>query len=219
MNDIPEGCEPFDLERALAGEAVVTRDGREARDIKRENGPYDCTAISARIENKRTFNKMSYCESGEYLVDLEHKADLFMKSKPAKQTLGLTRCEDCGELRHTADNYNPHACERAGVIDLVESVDIPDARKIVWTKFCPDCGDRMPQDTPDKWIHTCVDRVADDGKAIGWTLVTEALPDLGKKIVALDCGMPYLTMRSSNASKLAEYTHWIYGPDCSTDDK
>lgn len=34
MNNAPEGMEPFDLERALAGDPVVTRDGREVMQIR-----------------------------------------------------------------------------------------------------------------------------------------------------------------------------------------
>lgn len=66
---------PFDLEKALAGEAVITRDGREATQITKFNVDRRlciCAVISGRIH--------SFATDGS-CMDYETDRDLFMAPK------------------------------------------------------------------------------------------------------------------------------------------
>lgn len=70
--------EPFDLERALAGEPVVTRDGREVTEIhffKTDQGDYPLIAVID--ENQEAFTKDGFFASSRE----ECESDLFMKPK------------------------------------------------------------------------------------------------------------------------------------------
>ena len=69
--------EPFDLERALAGEPVVTRDGREVTEIyffKTFEGTYPLVGI---IDGE----KCSYTTKGKNYSSKNSDFDLFMKPK------------------------------------------------------------------------------------------------------------------------------------------
>jgi len=66
--------EQFNLERALSGEPVITRDGREVTQLIQ----FDTT------ERNIIFGVVngvvrSWCSNGEYITTLNHKNDLFMK--------------------------------------------------------------------------------------------------------------------------------------------
>lgn len=69
--DIPDGCEPFDLIRALNGERVVTRDGR---DFKLDKDP-----IKGVIDGEIY---QSFTVTGSYhTIQKESNLDLFMAKK------------------------------------------------------------------------------------------------------------------------------------------
>ena len=64
---------PFDLDRALAGDALVTRNGGDASEFKvntRSSYPY-----SARVH----IFEHDFLEDGSFLPSLQHPLDLFMK--------------------------------------------------------------------------------------------------------------------------------------------
>ena len=70
--------EPFNLERALAGEPVVTRDGREVTEIHFFETCTKGYAVIAIIEG----DKFGFTNNGYYLDNsTEHRLDLFMKPK------------------------------------------------------------------------------------------------------------------------------------------
>lgn len=66
--------EPFDLKRAMAGEPIVTRDGREAKLIKYDGNDSDCFVVKTEIEGH---NKWFYV-NGRYVDHGETPLDLFM---------------------------------------------------------------------------------------------------------------------------------------------
>lgn len=76
-NNIPDGCEPFDLQRALAGVPVVTRDGREAKEITR----FDTTTPSlAAVINGTLY---TWAADGHYYTGQTGAAlDLFLRPVP-----------------------------------------------------------------------------------------------------------------------------------------
>lgn len=70
--------EKFDLERALAGEPVVTRDGREVTEIHFFETCTKGYAVIAIIEG----DKFGFTNNGYYLDNsTKHRLDLFMKPK------------------------------------------------------------------------------------------------------------------------------------------
>lgn len=64
---------PFNLEKALAGEPVVTRDGREVEGIEKSDFPVQ--PIKACINGQIEF----WYRDGEYSIYNKHPLDLFMK--------------------------------------------------------------------------------------------------------------------------------------------
>lgn len=67
MSDIPEGLKPFDLQKALAGDKVVTRDGRAVISVRYARYPlivvvsgetlYGCTETGRYYENQLSNEK------------------------------------------------------------------------------------------------------------------------------------------------------------------
>lgn len=72
---------PFDLEKAIAGEPVVTRDGREVTELHLfKTSTNDCQKVGALVDGMI----VGYTESGNYYRDIEDGRDLFMKPKPVE---------------------------------------------------------------------------------------------------------------------------------------
>jgi hypothetical protein len=77
---IPEGCKPFDLERALAGDPVVTRHGKPATQLKKFDIRGRCVLLGV-LDGQLA----SWLENGCYYSSGEWPYDLFMV--PKKRTV------------------------------------------------------------------------------------------------------------------------------------
>jgi hypothetical protein len=73
MNNLPEGCKPFDLERALAGDPVVTRYGEPVTQITKFD-IYGTHVLRGVLEGQL----VSWCDNGRYYSSGEGHCDLFM---------------------------------------------------------------------------------------------------------------------------------------------
>lgn len=87
-SSIPEGCKPFDLERALAGDPVVTRDGRPVTQLVK----FDVGGDSEPVCGVLNGSISSWSVDGLYLTDIESKYDIFMA--PKKRTVWVNLCFD-----------------------------------------------------------------------------------------------------------------------------
>lgn len=87
-NSIPKGCKPFDLEKAMAGEPVVTRDGRPYK-----FGAYNPDAKSPyKIIGWLNREHTSHSEDGIFYPDRRTCInDLFMAAKMQKVWVNLWR--------------------------------------------------------------------------------------------------------------------------------
>jgi hypothetical protein len=74
MSEIPQGCKPFNLQDALAGKPVVTRDGRKVKIA----GYNPDAAESEVVVGWADGWARGWCENGSYIKDRKHAADLFM---------------------------------------------------------------------------------------------------------------------------------------------
>lgn len=95
-NSIPKGCKPFDLEKAMAGEPVVTRDG-----IPYKFGAYNPDAENYKIVGwiNRTYE--AHLDNGKYLYSGDKSSsDLFMAAKTQKVWVNLWRDGDGGIKSH-----------------------------------------------------------------------------------------------------------------------
>lgn len=73
---------PFDLEAALRGEPVVTRDGREVTQVTNFDAPNDPNPVVAVIDG----NTQSFTLTGAYFGQgKENEYDLFMVTKTVKK--------------------------------------------------------------------------------------------------------------------------------------
>lgn len=84
--------EPFNLEKALAGEPVVTRDGREVTEIhyfKTDQGDYPLIAVID--ENQEAFTKDGFFASSRE----ECESDLFMKPKVVENWFNVYQDDNC----------------------------------------------------------------------------------------------------------------------------
>lgn len=73
---------PFDLEKALAGEPVVTRDGRPVTQVTKFDAPNDPNPVIAVIDG----DTQSFTLTGAYYSQSrEHQYDLFMATKTVKK--------------------------------------------------------------------------------------------------------------------------------------
>jgi hypothetical protein len=79
-SDVPAGLKPFNLERALAGDPVVTRDGREVTQLIVFNIDYQMTYPVHGVCNK---DIMQWTKEGKWTVSRREptNTDLFMKPK------------------------------------------------------------------------------------------------------------------------------------------
>lgn len=64
---------PFNLEKALAGEPVVTRDGREVKDLHKS--AFNLYPIRGYVDGMN----LLFSIKGEFVIGMNDKFDLFMK--------------------------------------------------------------------------------------------------------------------------------------------
>jgi hypothetical protein len=76
---------PFNLEEALAGKPVITRDGKEARMIYQSLVNEKPLLCSVYLTDKESY--ISYCSDGKQYSNATCSNDLFMK--PEKQTFWM----------------------------------------------------------------------------------------------------------------------------------
>lgn len=89
-NSIPEGCKPFDLERALAGDPVVTREGRPVTQlVKFKDANCDIYAVYGVVDD----SVESWCVDGRYCANSDEcEYDIFMA--PKKRTVWVNLYPD-----------------------------------------------------------------------------------------------------------------------------
>lgn len=68
---------PFDLEAAINGAAIITRDGREAKFLSFRKGAPEPVRVQVTI--KHLHAPMSYFENGYRVLEAPSKHDLFMR--------------------------------------------------------------------------------------------------------------------------------------------
>jgi len=74
---------PFDLQKAIAGDPMVTRDGRAVRFIAYVSEFEESSRLLVAIKGVK--NVRAHYENGSYTADALHDADLFMA--PKKRTV------------------------------------------------------------------------------------------------------------------------------------
>jgi hypothetical protein len=72
---------PFDLQKALAGEPVVTRDGREVTQLTKFDAPNCLFPIAAVVAGELE----TFSIGGKFRIGGETKHDLFMATKTVKK--------------------------------------------------------------------------------------------------------------------------------------
>lgn len=104
---------PFDLEKALAGEPVVTRDGREVTQVTKFDLIDDVYMIHAVIYG----DLESFTLNGEYSKGKESELDLFMA--PKKLSGFINVYADSANIYKTKDEADEKsAYDRTACIDL-----------------------------------------------------------------------------------------------------
>lgn len=78
----PSDPEPFDLARAMAGEPIVTRDGRKAVFVVHDKGANPQYRVLARIGNGS--GAIGFCEDGRLSHAETNTTDLLMAPKPKR---------------------------------------------------------------------------------------------------------------------------------------
>lgn len=130
----PSDPEPFDLARAMAGEPIVTRDGRKARFVAHVPEAEDHKVV-AFVDGQGV--SINFCETGHtYSQNHEHGIDLLMAPKP-KRTVWVnmykrTPEEDGASIEWIESGvfYNkPDALEwknQSGLVLLAHPIEIED---------------------------------------------------------------------------------------------
>lgn len=104
---------PFDLEAAKAGAPVVTRDGHKARIIcfDTNDDDYPLVVLVAYDEGEMP---ESYTIKGQYLLDSDHRLDLFMAPAMRRGWVNLYRGKrgaySSGRIYPTKDKAEGEAC-------------------------------------------------------------------------------------------------------------
>ena len=76
---------PFNLKKALAGQPVVTRNGKEVKDLRiRSDSPNDLYPVEGIHE---VYRLLFWTKKGVHFVSHKTNIDLFMKSKPINKTM------------------------------------------------------------------------------------------------------------------------------------
>jgi hypothetical protein len=107
---IPEGCKPFDLERALAGDPVVTREGRTVTQLVK----FDVGGAIDVVYGVFDGHISSWSVNGRYWSDCESKHDIFMA--PKKRTVWVNLYGDglCYRYDSKAEADEASASNRIG---------------------------------------------------------------------------------------------------------
>jgi hypothetical protein len=87
---IPEGCKPFDLERALAGDPVVTRNGRPVTQLVK----FDVGNVISPVCGVLGDNILTWRVDGRHFSNCGSTYDLFMA--PKKRTVWVNLYPDSG---------------------------------------------------------------------------------------------------------------------------
>lgn len=86
---------PFDLQKALAGEPVITRSGKKIVDIYHFKYSGSTFSVLATIEGSNS--EACYTVDGKYhLLDAEHKNDLFMAPEKKTVWVNISKYPDMG---------------------------------------------------------------------------------------------------------------------------
>lgn len=75
MSKIPEGCKPFNLQEALVGKPVVTRDGRKVKIAGYNPEALDKSEVVLGWADGRT---REWGQDGVYVCNRDNPSDLFM---------------------------------------------------------------------------------------------------------------------------------------------
>ncbi len=111
--NIPKGCKPFNLEAALNGGSVVTRDGRDVTEIHLFKTKCDYPLMTIINGDLYTFE-----ENGKYSVAEEHSLDLFMKSQKKE---GWVNVYDDGVVSHIYPTKDAAEMDAwSGLVDTVK---------------------------------------------------------------------------------------------------
>ena len=100
---------PFDLEAAKRGEPVVTRDGREGKYIRYDEGASEGHRVLVRIAGGGLW---SFYESGVFALGIESKEDLFMSSQRLQREVWINVYPDCITAHN--DRGNADFCAESG---------------------------------------------------------------------------------------------------------
>jgi hypothetical protein len=104
----------FDLEKALAGEKVITRDGREVTQITRFKGVIDnCESIYALLDGE----VISFYDTGDYSDGYSSK-DLFMAPKKLSGFINVNVDKLTGEITIKLDTTGIVGSKTTARIDL-----------------------------------------------------------------------------------------------------
>lgn len=109
-------CKYFDLERALAGDKVVTRDGREVTEI------HHFKSVTSMYEVFVSVNGSVYAcsKEGSYTFPEEDRCDLFMAPK-TKKFEALVNVYNWGISNYTYETKSrAEACSAEGFIKTIK---------------------------------------------------------------------------------------------------
>jgi hypothetical protein len=97
---------PFNLKKALAGESVITRDGRKALQILHFDKVVDQNAngvIATFIEDGNSI--IEYYINGNYFQEEESEYDLFMDTKTKKLWIAVSKNQNTNCSHHCTNAY------------------------------------------------------------------------------------------------------------------
>jgi hypothetical protein len=112
MENEVKGLKPFDLEKALKGEKVITRDGREVSEVHHFKTVTSRYTVSAVISGRN----YSFTRQGVFISGMESEDDLFMAPKERVVWVNIYRNGTYGP-KHETQKYADlaaHGYERLG---------------------------------------------------------------------------------------------------------
>lgn len=99
---------PFNLEKALQGEPVVTRDGRDVTSISYIRKSDYPPIVEAFIGK----DKFIYVPTGRHFLYGDSPLDLFMKSKTEKYYLNIYKEDIASGIKHTGNLFRSYEVAR-----------------------------------------------------------------------------------------------------------
>lgn len=117
-----QNLKPFDLEKALSGDPVVTRDGTKVVFIAFDKDARIACQLVIRLETDTASD--FYYANGVYVEDEEWPCDLFMAPKTKKVWIVLVKAED-GMIYPLYHVYHeqPIASDLESLIDVVKVIE------------------------------------------------------------------------------------------------